>query len=83
MPRRLAGPIQKVPRKRRRENARIYNRAFPLYGSEITMRVALYLRVSTSSQTVENQERELTAVTAARGWLIVETHGRHCAGHGG
>ena len=29
------------------------------------MRVALYLRVSTSSQTVENQERELRAVAAA------------------
>jgi DNA invertase Pin-like site-specific DNA recombinase len=39
-----------------------------------TMRVALYLRVSTSSQTVENQERELTAVAAARGWTVVESY---------
>jgi DNA invertase Pin-like site-specific DNA recombinase len=38
------------------------------------MRVALYLRVSTAAQTVENQERELTAVAAARGWQVVETY---------
>jgi DNA invertase Pin-like site-specific DNA recombinase len=38
------------------------------------MRVALYLRVSTSSQTVESQERELAAVAAARGWQIIETY---------
>ena len=38
------------------------------------MRVALYLRVSTSSQTVENQERELAAVAAARGWQVVATY---------
>ena len=38
------------------------------------MRVAIYLRVSTGSQTVENQERELTAVAAARGWTIVATY---------
>ena len=38
------------------------------------MRVALYLRVSTSAQTVENQERELAAVAAARGWQVVETY---------
>jgi hypothetical protein len=40
---------------------------------ETPMRVALYLRVSTSAQTVENQERELAAVAAARGWQVVET----------
>ena len=34
------------------------------------MRVALYLRVSTSAQTVENQERELAAVAA----LDAEAH---------
>ena len=38
------------------------------------MRVALYLRVSTSAQTVENQERELAAVAAAHGWEVVETY---------
>ena len=38
------------------------------------MRVALYLRVSTSAQTVKNQERELAAVAAARGWRVVETY---------
>lgn len=34
-------------------------------------RVALYLRVSTTGQTVENQERELRAVAARAGWEIV------------
>ena len=38
------------------------------------MRVALYLRVSTSAQTVENQERELAAVAAAPGWQVVATY---------
>ena len=34
-------------------------------------RVALYLRVSTTGQTVENQERELRAVADRAGWEIV------------
>src|SRR4029077_10934946 len=38
------------------------------------MRVALYLRVNTSAQTVENQERELAAVAAAGGGQVVETY---------
>jgi DNA invertase Pin-like site-specific DNA recombinase len=38
------------------------------------MRVALYLRVSTGSQTVENQDAALRAVAPARGWTIVETY---------
>src|SRR5437016_2215846 len=36
-------------------------------------RVALYLRVSTSGQTVENQRRELAAVAQRHGWRIVST----------
>jgi DNA invertase Pin-like site-specific DNA recombinase len=36
-------------------------------------RVALYVRVSTDGQTVENQVRELKAVSKRHGWLIVET----------
>lgn len=36
-------------------------------------RVALYLRVSTDSQTVENQKRELMAVADRLGWTVVET----------
>ena len=36
-------------------------------------RVALYLRVSTSEQTVRNQERELRAVAERHGWEIVIT----------
>ncbi len=34
-------------------------------------RVAIYLRVSTDSQTTENQRRELEAVAAGRGWEVV------------
>ncbi|HLH88076.1 MAG TPA: recombinase family protein [Xanthobacteraceae bacterium] len=34
-------------------------------------RVALYLRVSTSEQTTENQRRELEAVAARHGWAVV------------
>jgi DNA invertase Pin-like site-specific DNA recombinase len=35
-------------------------------------RVALYLRVSTGDQTIENQRQALTAACEARGWRIVE-----------
>jgi DNA invertase Pin-like site-specific DNA recombinase len=34
-------------------------------------RVALYLRVSTTEQTVENQQRELEAVAERHGWNVV------------
>ena len=37
-------------------------------------RAALYLRVSTGTQTVENQERELRAVAAQAGWKIVKVY---------
>ena len=40
-------------------------------GSASRKRVALYLRVSTSGQTVENQKRELEAVAERHGWQIV------------
>jgi DNA invertase Pin-like site-specific DNA recombinase len=33
--------------------------------------VALYLRVSTGEQTVENQRRELMAACERRGWRVV------------
>ncbi len=39
----------------------------------MTKRVALYCRVSTDGQTVENQTRELEAVAKRHGWSIVET----------
>jgi DNA invertase Pin-like site-specific DNA recombinase len=39
----------------------------------MTKRVAIYLRVSTDSQTVENQHRELQAVAERMDWNIVET----------
>jgi len=39
----------------------------------MTKRVALYLRVSTDSQTVENQRRELMAIGERLGWTIIET----------
>jgi DNA invertase Pin-like site-specific DNA recombinase len=34
-------------------------------------RVGIYLRVSTSGQTIENQRRELEAVAARSGWQVV------------
>jgi DNA invertase Pin-like site-specific DNA recombinase len=37
-------------------------------------RVAIYLRVSTTGQTVENQRQDLERVAAQRGWEIVETY---------
>src|ERR1039457_5564284 len=37
------------------------------------LRVALYLRVSTSNQTTENQLADVERVAALRGWNIVET----------
>jgi DNA invertase Pin-like site-specific DNA recombinase len=37
-------------------------------------RAALYVRVSTDKQTVENQVQELTAIAKRRGWQIVETY---------
>jgi DNA invertase Pin-like site-specific DNA recombinase len=39
----------------------------------MTKRVALYLRVSTADQTVENQRRELEAVASRHGWSVVAT----------
>jgi DNA invertase Pin-like site-specific DNA recombinase len=39
----------------------------------MTKRVALYLRVSTAEQTVENQRCELEAVAARHGWDVVAT----------
>jgi DNA invertase Pin-like site-specific DNA recombinase len=38
-----------------------------------TRRAAIYVRVSTDRQTVENQIAKLTEVAAGRGWLIVAT----------
>ena len=37
----------------------------------MTKRVAIYLRVSTTGQTVENQRRELRAMAARHGWKVV------------
>lgn len=38
------------------------------------MRVALYLRVSTDEQTVDNQRQDLEQVAKQRGWTIVEMY---------
>ena len=35
-------------------------------------RAALYVRVSTDAQTVENQIRELRQVAERRGWEVIE-----------
>lgn len=39
-----------------------------------TKRAALYVRVSTDAQTVENQVRELSQVAKRRGWQVVEVY---------
>ena len=39
-----------------------------------TKRAALYVRVSTDAQTVENQIRELRQVAGRRGWDVVEVY---------
>jgi DNA invertase Pin-like site-specific DNA recombinase len=39
-----------------------------------TKRAALYVRVSTDAQTVENQIQELTQVAERRGWQVVEVY---------
>ncbi|HEY1721049.1 MAG TPA: recombinase family protein [Magnetospirillaceae bacterium] len=38
----------------------------------MTTKVALYLRVSTTGQSVENQRRELAAVAKRHGWSVVQ-----------
>src|SRR4051794_7142973 len=39
-----------------------------------TKRAAIYLRVSTTGQTVEDQRRELEQVAERRGWGVVEVY---------
>jgi len=39
-----------------------------------TKRAALYVRVSTDAQTLENQIRELRQVARRRGWDVVEVY---------
>ncbi|HYV69009.1 MAG TPA: recombinase family protein [Pseudolabrys sp.] len=39
-----------------------------------TKRAALYVRVSTDAQTLENQNRELRQVARRRGWDVVEVY---------
>jgi DNA invertase Pin-like site-specific DNA recombinase len=41
----------------------------------VMKRAALYVRVSTDHQSVENQIRELRQVANRRGWQVVETYG--------
>jgi predicted site-specific integrase-resolvase len=45
--------------------------------SPIPLKVALYLRVSTASQTTDNQRHELERVATLRGWNIVEIYTDH------
>ena len=40
-------------------------------------RVAIYTRVSTDGQSVENQRRELLAVADRRGWAVVQQYSDH------
>lgn len=41
------------------------------------LRVAIYTRVSTSTQTTENQRLDLERVASLRGWSIVEIYTDH------
>ena len=41
----------------------------------MSKRAALYVRVSTDKQTVENQRAALIAIAERRGWEIVATYG--------
>jgi DNA invertase Pin-like site-specific DNA recombinase len=50
------------------EGARL---AMPNAKPPLQKRVALYLRVSTAEQTVENQRRELQAIAERHGWQVV------------
>lgn len=45
-----------------------------------TKRVGLYLRVSTSGQTVENQRLDLQRVAEQRGWLVAGEYVDHVSG---
>jgi DNA invertase Pin-like site-specific DNA recombinase len=47
----------------------------------MTKRAAIYVRVSTDKQTVENQLRELRQIAERRGWQVVEEY--HDAGISG
>ena len=40
-------------------------------------RIAIYTRVSTDGQSVENQRRELLAVAERRGWDVVQEYSDH------
>jgi DNA invertase Pin-like site-specific DNA recombinase len=42
--------------------------------AKLPRRAALYVRVSTDKQTVQNQIEALTAIAEGRGWTIVETY---------
>jgi DNA invertase Pin-like site-specific DNA recombinase len=43
-------------------------------GLNMTKRAAIYLRVSTDKQTIENQLRELRQIAERRGWQVVEQY---------
>ena len=44
------------------------------------MKVALFLRVSTTGQTTENQLRELTEVCTRNNWQVVEQYDETVSG---
>jgi DNA invertase Pin-like site-specific DNA recombinase len=50
---------------------RVETIAMPSSSTPAGSRVALYLRVSTTEQTVENQRRELQAIAERHGWQVV------------
>ena len=49
----------------------------PLDAMTRLKRVAIYTRVSTDGQSVENQRRELLAVAERRGWQVAQEYTDH------
>ena len=47
---------------------------YPHTGWGMTKRAAIYVRVSTDKQTIENQLRELHRIAERRGWEIVHEY---------
>ena len=45
-----------------------------LHVPKTTKRAALYVRVSTDQQSVDNQLQELGQIAERRGWTVVETY---------
>jgi predicted site-specific integrase-resolvase len=73
------GVIQKTPRRTISENPlksmlRIDPGMMGAMEDVMSKRAAIYVRVSTDKQTIENQVRELRQIAERRGWEVVEQY---------